>query len=155
MEPTADEVKRLQGCINDLLSVLALPAIWSGQEPSLVVSTLLDALLAMLRLDFAYARLSEEVDGSPIEVVRLAQRRRPSAQPQEIGLALSCWLTGDPPASPFVVPTPIGGRGGLDCGVAAGASGYRRRHIRWLSAGGFPHGDRNAPPANRHKPGGD
>src|ERR687888_661386 len=68
MEPTADEVKRLQGCINDLLSVLALPAIWSGQEPSQIVSTLLDVLLAMLRLDFAYARLSEAIDGSPVEV---------------------------------------------------------------------------------------
>ena len=56
MEPTADEIKRLQGCINDLISVLALPAIWSGHEPSQIVSTLLDVLLGMLRLDFAYAR---------------------------------------------------------------------------------------------------
>src|SRR5215831_11140348 len=108
MEPTADEIKRLQGSINDLLSVLALPAIWSGQEPSQIVSTLLDVLLAMLRLDFAYARLSEAIDGSPIEVVRLAQRRHPAAQPQEVGRALTRWLTGDPPASPFVVPNPIG-----------------------------------------------
>jgi hypothetical protein len=30
MEQTADEIKRLQGCINDLISLLALPAIWSG-----------------------------------------------------------------------------------------------------------------------------
>jgi len=28
MENTGDEIKRLQSCINDLISVLALPAIW-------------------------------------------------------------------------------------------------------------------------------
>ena len=108
MEPTADEMKRLQGCINDLISVLALPAIWSGHESSQIVNTLLDVLLGMLRLDFAYARLSDAIGGSPIEVVRLAQRRHLAAQPQEVGRALNRWLTGDPPTSPVVVPNPIG-----------------------------------------------
>ena len=38
-----------------------------------------------------------------------AQRRRHlGAQPQEIGQALNRWLTGDPPASPCVVPNPVG-----------------------------------------------
>ena len=50
MEAPADEVKRLQACINDLISVLALPAIWTGHGPSHVLRTLLDALLGMLRL---------------------------------------------------------------------------------------------------------
>ena len=61
MEQTAGEIKRLKACINDLISVLALPAIWSGHEPSQIVSTLLDVLLGMLRLDFAYARLSDSI----------------------------------------------------------------------------------------------
>jgi hypothetical protein len=34
MEQTTDEIKSLQGCINDLISVLALPAIWGGHESS-------------------------------------------------------------------------------------------------------------------------
>ena len=42
----AEEIKRLQRCINDLVSVLALPAIWSGGHPTQIVRTLLDALLA-------------------------------------------------------------------------------------------------------------
>lgn len=151
MEPTADEVKRLQGCLNDLVSVLALPALWSGQEPSQIVSTLLDVRLAMLRLDFAY--VSETVNGSPIEVVRVAQRRHPAAQPQEVGRALTRWLTSAPPASPCAEPER--GRGGLDRALAAGASGDRRRLRGWLPAGGFPHADRKAPPARRHQPGGD
>src|SRR6266849_1086381 len=108
MEKTADEVKRLQSCINDLISVLALPAIWSGNESSQIVGTLLDVLLAMLRLDFAYARLSDPSDGPPIEVVRLTQRQHPHAQPQEVGRALDRWLSGDQTTSRYVVPNPAG-----------------------------------------------
>ena len=44
----AEEIKPLQRCVNDLVSLLALPAMWSGGEPSHIVQTLLDALLRML-----------------------------------------------------------------------------------------------------------
>ncbi|OAI53216.1 hypothetical protein AYO47_05265 [Planctomyces sp. SCGC AG-212-M04] len=33
MEGRSEEVRRLQGCINDLVSLLALPAIWLGRGP--------------------------------------------------------------------------------------------------------------------------
>ena len=108
MEKTVDEVKRLQSCINDLVSVLALAAIWSGGESRQIIGTLLEALIAILRLDFACARLNDSIDGSPIEVVRLAQRRNPSAQPQEVARALSRWLSGDQSAPRFVIPNPVG-----------------------------------------------
>jgi PAS domain S-box-containing protein len=101
------EIKRLQSCINDLISVLALPAIWSGSESSQILGTLLDVLLTMLRLDFAYARLSTS-DGPPIEVVRLGDHRHSSAQPQQFGQALERWLTDDQTASRCVVPDPVG-----------------------------------------------
>ena len=109
MEQTAGEIKRLKACINDLISVLALPAMWSGQQPSQIVSTLLDVLLGMLRLDFVYARLSDSIGGgAPIEMVRLAQGRNLAVQPQEIGHALNPWLTGDPRTSPLVMPNLLG-----------------------------------------------
>src|SRR6266403_1639129 len=108
MEKTADEVKRLQSCINDLISVLALAAIWSGSESCQMLGTLLDSLLAILRLDFACARLNDSIDGSPVEVVRLAQRQHPFAQPQEVGRALGRWLSGDKTVSRFVIPNPAG-----------------------------------------------
>ncbi|HMJ23551.1 MAG TPA: ATP-binding protein [Terriglobales bacterium] len=105
----AGEIKRLKTCINDLISVLALPAIWSGHEPAQIVSTLLDVLLGMLRLDFVYARLSDSIGGgAPIEMVRLAQGRNLAVQPQEIGHALNPWLTGDPRTSPLVMPNLLG-----------------------------------------------
>src|SRR5437016_5855924 len=108
MEKTADEVKRLQSCINDLISVMALAAIWTGNESCQMLGTLLESLLAILRLDFACARLNDSIDGSPVEVVRLAQRQHPSAQPQEVGRALDRWLSGDQTASRFVIPNPAG-----------------------------------------------
>jgi PAS domain S-box-containing protein len=107
MENTA-EIKRLQSCINDLISVLALPAIWSGSEPSQILGTLLDVLLTMLRLDFAYARLGDASEGPPIEAVRLSGHRHSSVQPRQFGQALDRWLTDDQTASRCVVPDPMG-----------------------------------------------
>jgi PAS domain S-box-containing protein len=107
MEQTAAEIRRLKACINDLLSVLTLPAIWSGHAPSRIAGTLLDALLGILRLDFAYFRLSDSNGGTPLEMVRVAGRRTPAVQPQEVGRALNPLLADTPP-SPFVVPNPVG-----------------------------------------------
>ena len=57
-QPTdsAAEVKRLRRCMNDLVSIFALPAVWSDGEPARILQTFLDALLVMLDLDFLYAR---------------------------------------------------------------------------------------------------
>ena len=84
-EQPGEEIKRLQRCINDLVSVLALPAIWSGGDPSQIARTLLDVLQAMLRLDFIYVRLNDPFGGAPIEMLRVAQSQNLTARPQEIG----------------------------------------------------------------------
>ena len=77
---TADEVKHLKACLNDLISVVALPAIWRGGEPPEIVSTLLDVLLGMLGLDFVYARLRDPAGGAPSRWSRppTPHLRRPS-----------------------------------------------------------------------------
>src|SRR5258706_2677321 len=108
MEHPPDEIKNLKACINDLISVLALPAIWTGREPSEILSTLLDVLLRMLRLDFAYARVSNSIDVAPIELVQLAAHWNLPAQPQEIGRRLNPWLTGEAVKSPLMIPNPLG-----------------------------------------------
>ena len=48
----ATEIKHLQRGMSDLVSVLALPAVWSGQGPRQIVTTFHDALLATLNLEF-------------------------------------------------------------------------------------------------------
>jgi len=95
--------------MSDLISVLALPAMWSGGEPSRIVHTLLDALLRILQLDLVYVRLKETGGQTPIEMVRFAQSQKYTAQPYEIGEVLKPWLGADPQEWPLLVRNPLGG----------------------------------------------
>ena len=106
-EGTTDEVKRLQCCINDLVSALALPAIWTGHESSLVAPTLLDVLVQMLRLDFAYARVIDSADGPPKEWIRSINGSHRDAQPRDIGRALEPYLTDDPTRTSLRIANPF------------------------------------------------
>jgi PAS domain S-box-containing protein len=100
LEHPADEIKRLQRCMNDLVSLLALPAMWSGSTPSDIVHTLLDSLLRMLDLDFVYVSLTNLVD-APSETVRVAQSQEQIFRPQELWAFLNRWL-GDDPQKPYL-----------------------------------------------------
>ena len=75
--------------------------MWSGQEPAQIVSTLLDVLLGMLRLDFAYARLKDPFGEGPIKIVWLAQSRNLTARPEEIGQMLHLKLGDEPEKWPL------------------------------------------------------
>jgi len=108
IENPAEEIKRLQRCINDLVSVLALPAIWSGGEPSQIVHTLLDVVLGVLGLDLVYVRLKVPEGEAPIEMVRAAQSLKLTTRPQEIGGILNQWLGDDPREWPPLVRNRIG-----------------------------------------------
>ena len=105
-----EEIKNLQRCVNDLVSVLALPAMWSGGEPSQIVRTLLDALLRMLQLDFVYARLKEAGGQTPMEMVRVAPSPEQMAPPHEIVDALKEWIGIAPQKWPPVIRDPRGDR---------------------------------------------
>src|SRR6266436_4378459 len=107
LEDTSGEIKHLKRCLNDLVSVLALPAMWSGSQPSQIVHTLLDALLGMLCLDLIYARLQDRAGGAPIEVLKIA----PSAKwmlPDEIHKAVNKWFGDDPQKWPSRLRASIG-----------------------------------------------
>jgi PAS domain S-box-containing protein len=106
----AEEIKGLERCINDLVSVLALPAMWSGGDPSRIVHTLLDALLGMLDVELVYVRLKDPGGLAPIEMVRCPQSQKQIVQPHEIGEALTHWLAADAQEWPLLIRTPIGQR---------------------------------------------
>jgi PAS domain S-box-containing protein len=97
-QPTdpATEVKRLQRCTNDLVSVLALPAVWSVSEPSRILETLLDALMGILDLDFLYARVRLDSHGAPIEVLKTTPISGASYSREELRQALNHWFGEDP-----------------------------------------------------------
>lgn len=110
IEHPAEEIKALRRCITDLVSILTLPAIWTGGESSRIVSTLLDALLEMLHLDLVYARFNDPSRETPIEMVRFSHSPPWTASPQEIGNVLIRWLGNDPQKWPAVERNLIGGR---------------------------------------------
>ena len=100
-------MKRLKRCINDVVSVVALPAMWAGSEPSPIVRTLVDVLLGLLDLDLVYALL-KGANGEPLmEMVRLSSVWEAAPQPQEIGAVLHKWLGDNPQEWPAVVRKPF------------------------------------------------
>lgn len=107
---SAGEVRRLQRCINDLVSVLAMPAIWTGGDSTLVGRTLLDVLLGMLALDLVYVRVQDLAGGAPIEMVRQTPERQLPVDAAGIGEMLRHWLGDDTAASPRAVGIPDGDR---------------------------------------------
>ncbi len=104
----SEEIKSLRRCINDLVSLLGLPAMWSGGESSQIILTLLDALQRMLQLDLVYVRLKDPGGDAPIEMVRFGRSQKRQSQPHEIGEALKHWLEADPQKQAPLIRNPIG-----------------------------------------------
>ena len=102
-ENPAEEIRRLRRCINDLVSVLALPATWTGSAPSQILGNSLDALVSMLSLDFIYARLRESTGKTFTELVRVGSSWESMPRPEEIGKKLQPWLENEPEELPIVV----------------------------------------------------
>jgi PAS domain S-box-containing protein len=102
-ESPAEEIRHLRRGINDLVSVLALPATWTGGAPSQIVGNSLDALVSMLSLDFIYARLRESTGIAFTEMVRVGSTWESKPRLEEIGEKLQPWLENDPQKQPAVV----------------------------------------------------
>jgi PAS domain S-box-containing protein len=109
VEP-ADEIKRLQRCMSDLVSVLALPAVWNNSEPRRILETFLDALLTLLELDFLYARARVASHGEPIELLRTAETGGVGDRQDEIRQALHQWLREATPDNPTAIRRHMGNR---------------------------------------------
>src|SRR5262245_42037785 len=107
MEHTTQGISDLQRCINGLASLLSLPATWTGQDYSRVISTSLAVLIRMLDLDFAYARTTDPVDESPCEWMRFADSIGHPAETNEIGRALEPYLTAELPMANFRIANPV------------------------------------------------
>lgn len=125
-------IRRLQSCLNDLISLLALPAIWNGGDPKQVLETLADVLMRMLSLEFAYVHLNASSQAEAVEIVRVSNCKYDSQQVKRINRLLQPWLSGNDSSAVAVLPNPVGAddvslirtRLGLDCdrGVIVAAS---------------------------------
>ena len=88
------EVEQLQRSMNDLTSLMALPAMWAGGDRSYVMDTLLDVLLDILHLDFAYVLLHES-NGDLTDMVRHTRALAATLQAEEVARALIGTLGSD------------------------------------------------------------
>src|SRR6202022_4437882 len=96
---------RLRPCLRDLLCVLALPAMWQGSSSTSIIKTLLDALIALLRLEFADVWIK---NGEGWEAIQFSERSAPAGAipPQLMGQLLEGNLNQK---RPMVVNNPLGG----------------------------------------------
>src|SRR5215467_161861 len=106
-EHTTQEISRLRRCINDLASLLALPAMWTGQDCSRVISTLFAVLIRMLDLDFAYARTTDVANESPREWMQSTDSMDHHVKANDVGHALEPYLAAEPPAANCRITNPL------------------------------------------------
>src|SRR5262249_27665463 len=98
----ADELSQLRDCVKALGSIISLPNPWKGGEPAEIVDAVLDALLQILRLDFAPARRHDPDDGQPLETVRVADSLQSTVETPAIrqildstsGVTCGVWRSG-------------------------------------------------------------
>jgi len=106
-EHTTQEISRLRRCINDMASLLALPAMWTGQDCSRVISALLAVLIRMLDLDFAYARIADPANGLACEWMQSGDNIDHHAEAKEVGQALEPYLAAELPTASFRIINPL------------------------------------------------
>jgi signal transduction histidine kinase len=98
----SDEVQSLQAHLRDVAALLALPGVWRGREVAFIATSLLDALVSLLRVDVAYLRVESRAGDEVLE------DRRPllAISAPDLGVALEHWHqpTDVPAASLQSVP---------------------------------------------------
>ncbi len=104
----ARQAECLQGCINDLVALLALPAVWSGRDLPSIVRILLDGLLPLLRLDFAYALVKEGKGRPPVEIAHAAPHLSPGGPAVDLACTLADVLAPHRAPGPLAIPNPLG-----------------------------------------------
>lgn len=108
MSAPASEIRRLQACINGLLSLIAAPALWSGEGTGWVMRAMLELLARMLDLDLAYARLDDGSGGAVLELARSERHPDATCRAHEIGVGIEPWLRKPQAGERDVVPNPLG-----------------------------------------------
>jgi hypothetical protein len=130
IDPAA-KIQRLERCMNDLASLLALPAMWAGGDPFRVARILLDALVEMLQLDFAYISWNGPPSATPVEMVRVGGGFSQSAKEigdlfrkfreDDLGRWPSQVLFSAPKQAVSILPIPLGPQ--VEFGVVVAGSG--------------------------------
>jgi signal transduction histidine kinase len=138
LETPTEEVARLRGCLNDLVGIMTLPALWAGGEPQQIVSTLLDALLGMLQLAFVFVRLNDPDGGPSIEMLRGTGLLESTHAAREFGVALDASLGNTPLKWPPSARVSIGNEDFCAASARLGAHGEIGIVVAGSERLGFP-----------------
>jgi signal transduction histidine kinase len=138
LEIPSDEVARLRGCLNDLVGIMALPALWAGGEPQQIVSTLVDALFGMLQLAFVFVRLNDPDGGPSIEMMRGTELLESTDPAREFGVALDASLGNVPLRWPPSARVSIGNADFCVASARLGAQGEIGIVVAACERLGFP-----------------
>jgi len=114
-----DDAAELRRNLRDLVALTALPAIWLGQSPQVIVESFTDALLRTMRVDFVYARLPASGESASVIEALSLDPRASELSPPDIARALRSF----PSAEGFASPPPISSRGG-SVGLAPASIGH-------------------------------
>ncbi len=124
--------------MNDLVSILALPAVWSDGEPARILQTFLDALLVMLDLDFLYARTQLAPNATQIDELRTAQLYEMSHNQEGIRNTLNHWFGKDPQQLPEEGSRQLGGQEISVVPIRLGIDGEAGLIVAGSQRAGFP-----------------
>ena len=120
-----------------MVSVLALPTMWSGAEPVEVAETLLGALLGILLLDFAYLRLKDPAGATMVSMMRMATSGGLTT-PREIGGMLERQVGDEPDSWPKRIRGKAGEEEWALVSAPLGIQGERGVLVAGSQRTGFP-----------------
>ena len=107
-ESMVEEIANLRHCMQSLVALSTLPAIWTGREPGEIAHSLADALFSMLRPEIAYVCFNGLPSGEVIQAIRVDRYPHTTEEPDKICLALKPWLECSTSNSTRSIPNPTG-----------------------------------------------
>jgi C4-dicarboxylate-specific signal transduction histidine kinase len=102
------EITRLQGCIDDLIGVVALSEVSASLKPQQIVDTVLKVVIHRLELEFAAARLIGNTQEPSAEILRTASTGVDEQGSSTLPRLISNWLDAAVPLQFFEAPNPFG-----------------------------------------------
>jgi signal transduction histidine kinase len=102
-----DDNQDLRRCIQELVALSALPAVWTGYDTQRIAESLADVLLDMLCLDFAYICVKRQAPDMFLEVVRTEEGMNGAGQAHMLGRVLAPWQDVQWGHSPVSIRHPL------------------------------------------------
>jgi two-component system CheB/CheR fusion protein len=126
----------LRRYLQDLATVTALPAVWSGWDRRRIADGMAEVVASILRLDFAYVRLEGSTASEVVEAVHFCDPPAAKASAADVGRALAPHVDGNNHETTIVTLAHPLGTGQIRAAVTS--LGYGREFGILVTASGKP-----------------